>query len=1622
MSQFKILPTTYILSPLTCFSKKRLFEELSNLASAVTGIKSATFLRALNEREWAGTTVCAKGVGLPHAVIPKLEQSIAVLAILQAEVPYNTVDSDYSGVDVALAFFISPKEKYETVENKLRLVSQELENTDLVNSLRRVWQENDKMMLILSKLDYELSLQIKPDEKPEAEESQSAANALLQFFTDTIINTISGDRDEDGENKQKSAKQQDANAIKASAQVDAQHVSQEDMALAKAIAATNPVFNADAQAKDGVMGELQNAAAASLAGDGASSHTKDKQDLIGAQQIAHIEKKELNEAKAETLGMGFSNLIAAVPAAPESPSLISSIMQALSDTFNDAVQGEDRQDQEKRKAIERIRAASTYVDAQRKVQDEDQSSAQGVVGVPQDYRPKSKKPAIAGSHDLLEHFRSPSATTNIKSFISDTFGRSLRGKEAQKAQDVFPAEAFIRVDEVPLEPPAPVSQVKPQELVDSSPLSAALNESYVDSYGSQDSTHLPSHEPYPYRVHPVEQQTVSGVAESNAATQTEEEHITLADIIAPPPASASSPATTAATANTNATVANIASVPAETAKVVEVAQSKEGTKEGTVVAPDTKQEAASLQSTADVALAENTQETAVSNEASANVASDGADATVAVTSEDEDGGKRTNMSPEAIRSITNSSMESQDGPRDGFIFGAAPSPEMPVADSEDAESDESDEDKSGAVAAVSAILTQLTSAISNVISSDKDSDAEEQAESDTQAEMANVTSESAESPEGKVEDASAAAATSQQESEEQLQASADGQIEDQGADQAQNEATEVSVEPEGVTDGLAVETVTGMPHQEESAEASATADEALLTVGGFAVGNQAAKETTSSAKTDAASIADATTASNSNEESEHGEKKKKDLWDKIVEIVTPQSQRTEKEQGSEGSDQVQDVVGDDESQTAEEQAVSEEEKAKAEAFAKALEIAAIGPRNPNLSVADVLGEEAEEQEDPEDYHGDQSAALAVAKEAAALMATVPKTVVTALSLDEVMAHEPTGVVPVQEQDKPDEPQNKGDCTATDDAKDTKDESSVLLQAPRRDLSNISITAALEAQLRQNHIPKPDPLSQDDVLAAENEARALTPRSIKRAVLAVTTARKEEAKDAVEAVKAEAEAFTAPAPEAVVATATTATEQQSLEHIVPEEVTPLKVDSEAEAVSAETVAPQVEPVEPEEDLGLTVEDVLGTAPAPEAVVATATAATTEQHAPEPIVPEEITPLQVPSENEVVSAETVEPQDAPVEPGEDLGLTVEDVLGTAPAPEAVVATATAATTEQHAPEPIVPEEITPLQVPSENEVVSAETVEPQDAPVEPGEDLGLTVEDVLGTAPAPEAVVATATAATTEQHAPEPIVPEEITPLQVPSENEAVSAETAVAQVESVEPEEDLGLTVEDVLGAEAAPKVDATVATAVTTEQQASEPVEHEGVTPLQVPSENEAVSAETAVAQVESVEPEEDLGLTVEDVLGAEAAPKVDATVATAVTTEQQASEPVEHEGVTPLKVDSEAEVVSAETDAPQVEPVEPEEDLGLTVEDVLGTAPAPEAVVATAATTEQQGLEPIEPKVVTPLKVPSEAEAVSAETVVPQVESVEQEEDIGLTVEDVLGSAEPESKSNTGAKKVKDL
>ncbi len=189
MAQFKILPTTYILSPLTCFSKKRMFEEICAVAAEVSGLEKEDLLLALNRREASGSTVCSKGVGLPHAMIHGLEKSIAVMCILQDEVTYNNVDTDYHGVDMAMAFFISPEEKYEDVEQMLRLVSSNLHNTELANSFRRIRQDNNKILMLLQKLDALMALEAKP---AAPEQVTGAANTIMQFINDAIPDSLKG--------------------------------------------------------------------------------------------------------------------------------------------------------------------------------------------------------------------------------------------------------------------------------------------------------------------------------------------------------------------------------------------------------------------------------------------------------------------------------------------------------------------------------------------------------------------------------------------------------------------------------------------------------------------------------------------------------------------------------------------------------------------------------------------------------------------------------------------------------------------------------------------------------------------------------------------------------------------------------------------------------------------------------------------------------------------------------------------------------------------------------------------------------------------------------------------------------------------------------------------------------------------------------------------------------------------------------------------------------------------------------------------------------------------------------------------------------------------------------------
>lgn len=148
-----ILPDTKILSPLFCYSKKSVFEEIADCGAFITGRSAQDIIRSLNKREEWGTTVFFQGVAIPHAVIEGIEKNFAVLSILDKPVPFNSVDADEQLVDIAFTLFISEKSDYDETEKLLKDLTTILSDQDLLNALRMVRNEKHKIEVILNQID-----------------------------------------------------------------------------------------------------------------------------------------------------------------------------------------------------------------------------------------------------------------------------------------------------------------------------------------------------------------------------------------------------------------------------------------------------------------------------------------------------------------------------------------------------------------------------------------------------------------------------------------------------------------------------------------------------------------------------------------------------------------------------------------------------------------------------------------------------------------------------------------------------------------------------------------------------------------------------------------------------------------------------------------------------------------------------------------------------------------------------------------------------------------------------------------------------------------------------------------------------------------------------------------------------------------------------------------------------------------------------------------------------------------------------------------------------------------------------------------------------------------------------
>lgn len=130
----------------TASSKKRLFQEIGDVAQAALGLDSRVTVDALLEREGLGPTGVGHGVALPHARLPGLDEVSSVFVILEKPIDFGAVDRQ--PVDIAFALF-APEDAGVEHLKALALVSRTLREQSVCTKLRANPEPN-KLYAILT--------------------------------------------------------------------------------------------------------------------------------------------------------------------------------------------------------------------------------------------------------------------------------------------------------------------------------------------------------------------------------------------------------------------------------------------------------------------------------------------------------------------------------------------------------------------------------------------------------------------------------------------------------------------------------------------------------------------------------------------------------------------------------------------------------------------------------------------------------------------------------------------------------------------------------------------------------------------------------------------------------------------------------------------------------------------------------------------------------------------------------------------------------------------------------------------------------------------------------------------------------------------------------------------------------------------------------------------------------------------------------------------------------------------------------------------------------------------------------------------------------------------------------
>ncbi|WP_298294754.1 PTS sugar transporter subunit IIA [uncultured Litoreibacter sp.] len=128
-----ILQPSSVRSVASISSKKRLFQELADLAESSHGLPASEVFDALQDRESLGPTGVGQGVALPHARLDSLDTVVAVFLRLDKAVDFDSADRQ--PVDLFFCLLAPPDAGVEHLK-ALALVSRTMRVSQVCAKLR----------------------------------------------------------------------------------------------------------------------------------------------------------------------------------------------------------------------------------------------------------------------------------------------------------------------------------------------------------------------------------------------------------------------------------------------------------------------------------------------------------------------------------------------------------------------------------------------------------------------------------------------------------------------------------------------------------------------------------------------------------------------------------------------------------------------------------------------------------------------------------------------------------------------------------------------------------------------------------------------------------------------------------------------------------------------------------------------------------------------------------------------------------------------------------------------------------------------------------------------------------------------------------------------------------------------------------------------------------------------------------------------------------------------------------------------------------------------------------------------------------------------------------------------